>query len=266
MSIAPDGSSAGSHLPPQNDVPPAPAPARPEAAGEAGFPRDRRFIFVQLLFSLAAAEISRQGAELVLQGRGVLEASPAYAHLLLALIVVASSWVGWSISAASLRLKVSSVFSLPFVALLFDVVLVTFYFILVRGAEIPKHGDPLVPSARTECVMMALIFAGYFGWDVLTKAVASDASADAPSGFLRRFFGPAMWSRGWTSFLCMALGIVAWWSLRSVSSVAGVLFADASLLFLILLFRAMKEQKPRAFAVTFSLLAIAAGLVARSVG
>jgi hypothetical protein len=91
-----------------------------KGTSEAGFPRERRFIFVQLLFSLTAAEIARQSAELTLQGRDFWEALPAYAHLFLATAVVTTSWVGWSVSEASLRLTVKNVFSWPFVILLFD--------------------------------------------------------------------------------------------------------------------------------------------------
>src|SRR5947209_7190717 len=107
-------------------MPPEPAEGavlKPKTSDDPGFPRERRFIFVQLLFSLTAAEVARQSAELVLQGRGFREALPAYAHLVLATCVVATSWVGWSVSEASLRLRVNSVFSWPFVILLTDVAL-----------------------------------------------------------------------------------------------------------------------------------------------
>src|SRR5262249_5704542 len=134
------------------------------------YPRERRFIFVQLLFSLTAAEIARQIADFVLRGRSVWDDLPAYAHLALATAIVATSWVGWSVSTASLNpgLSVVRVFGWPFVVLLIDVGLVILYFILVRGVEIPKeeHGSfTLTPSARHELLTVAAIFLGYLLWD-----------------------------------------------------------------------------------------------------
>ena len=134
----------------------APASVTPQSGTDAGFPRERRFIFVQLLFSLTAAEIARAAAELTLHDGEWASLLPAYGHLVLATTVVATSWVGWSVSEASLRLKVGSVFSWPFVVLLTDVALVIFYFILVRGAEIPRANADVQPSARNECDILAL--------------------------------------------------------------------------------------------------------------
>ena len=213
----------------------------PPSPSESGFPRERRFIFVQLLFSLTAAEIAREAAELTLQSGRWGELLPAYFHLILATAIVTSSWVGWSVSEASLRLKVKSVFSWPFVVLLLDVALVICYFILVRGAEIPLDKAVLVPSARIECDMMALIFVGYFLWDILTKAVILDENASSFHEIRSRFLGSAMWRRGWISLLCMISGIVVWYFLESVNSKNAVLAADGSLFFFILLFRALKE-------------------------
>jgi hypothetical protein len=229
---------------------------------DPGFPRDRRFIFVQLLFSLTAAEIARQSAELTLQGRPWSEALPAYTHLLLATAVVVTSWVGWSASKASLRLTVTSVFGWPFLILLTDVFLVILYFILVRGAEIPKPGETLVASPVNEAVTVALIFAGYFAWDVLTKAVVRGEGT--PAAFLYRLCGSTMWERGWISFVCMLLGLLADCFLHSVTSGIGVVLVDASLLCLVFLFRAMKEGRWR-LSVGLGLLGLASGVAAKCV-
>jgi len=75
-----ENASHGDPLQPAGDVP--------------DYPRERRFIFVQLLFSLTAAEIARQIADLVLRGRSPWDDLPAYAHLALATAIVATSWVG----------------------------------------------------------------------------------------------------------------------------------------------------------------------------
>jgi hypothetical protein len=218
-----------------------------------------------LLFSLTAAEIARALAELTLHDGAWAPLLPAYGHLILATIVVATSWVGWSVSEASLRLRVESVFSWPFFVLLTDVALVVFYFILVRGAEIPKANADVQPSARNECDMLALIFAGYFAWDVLTKAVIRDENSNAPMRFAQRFLGPTMWARGWISFVGMGLGLASWAWLWSATGPVAVLLADCSLLFLVLFFRALKEKRRRE-ASGFGVLWLSVGLAARLVG
>jgi hypothetical protein len=176
----------------QGDPPPQPLQAQPQPAVDVpDYPRERRFIFVQLLFSLTAAEIARQIADFVLYDRSVWDDLPAYAHLALATAIVATSWVGWSASTASLRpgLRVVRVFGWPFVVLLIDVGLVILYFILVRGVEVPKENQGsfmLTPSARNESLTVAAIFLGYLLWDFLTKAVVPPEPPVEPETFWRR--------------------------------------------------------------------------------
>jgi hypothetical protein len=238
--------------------------ASPQVSGPtpaSDFPRERRFIFVQLLFSLTAAEIGREVADLVLRGPPFGEALAAYAHLFLATAVVITSWVGWTVSAASLRLKVNLVFSWEFVVLLIDVVLVILYFLLVRGAEIPRPGEPVVPSSWNEATAVACIFFFYFVWDVLTKAVIPGDQQGVRTPFFRRLVSGPMAKRGWISFVCMVFGILAWIFLHSASSKVGVLLVDASLLCLVLLFRAMKERL-RTLSIVLGVAALITGLAA----
>src|SRR5690349_19625283 len=76
---------------------------------DPGVPRERRFVFVQLLFSLAIAEVVRQVAEL--HSHKISDAVPAYTHLLLALLVIATSWMGWSTAAAVKEIRAERIFS-----------------------------------------------------------------------------------------------------------------------------------------------------------
>ena len=67
--------------------------------GQGDFPRELRYIFVQMLFSLTAAEIARELSSLALAGSPFTSDKwPGYAHLILAATVVVTSWVGWSSS------------------------------------------------------------------------------------------------------------------------------------------------------------------------
>src|SRR5205823_1317152 len=96
-----------------------------------------RMEFVGMLFALTIAEVAIQVANVVTQG--TLDASflPAYSHLALATAIVATSWVGWSTSKApGAQQDLDRVFSYPFVVLSVDVLLVIFYFIIVRGVDI----------------------------------------------------------------------------------------------------------------------------------
>ena len=217
----------------------------PAAPDDDSFPRSRRFIFVQLLFSLTAAEIARQSAEIFLQSRGFWEPLPIYAHLFLATAVVTTSWLGWSHSEASLKIRMRSAFSWPFLVLLVDVFLVIMYFILVRSAEIPKAEKSVEPSAEDEAWMIAAIFIGYFAWDVLTKAIMVEGVTQTALNVLKNLCGRVFWRRGWASASCMVLAVVGGLLLHSSSSYYGVLSVDLCFISLVLLFRAFKERRWR---------------------
>lgn len=213
----------------------------------ADVPRERRYVFVQLLFSLTAAEIARQLADLYMRGYALEEALPTYAHLLLASAVIITSWVGWTASEASRGLRPVSVFSWEFFVLLIDVAVVVLYFFLVRSAEMPGASTAdvikprIVPSANEEAVIVMWIFCLYFVWDLLTKAIVREA--DAPTSFLQRLAGGRMAERGWISLVCMVLAICMYFYLGNVTGDRAVLLADLALLSLVLLFRALKEKR-----------------------
>lgn len=103
-----------------------------------------RFGFVEMLFALTVAEIAIQLGELFTSDLVFWEAPTPYAHLSLALILVAASWVGWATSRAEgAKRDVKKIFSWEFVVLLIDVVLVVSYFILVKGVDTERAGDRL---------------------------------------------------------------------------------------------------------------------------
>jgi hypothetical protein len=208
------------------------------------FPRDRRYVFVAFLFSLAVAEVARKAGDLYLQHRSPFgEALPAYCHLLLAALVITTSWVGWSSSHASSKLKVECIFSWPFVVLLFDVGLVVFYFVLVREAEVPEDaGRPVVPSAYPEALLLMEIFAVYVLWDVFTKAIMVEGEVAPTAGVLKRTCKCLVRERGFISLLCFLFSVLLFFSFRDVEERWLVVVADAALLCNVLLFRALKER------------------------
>lgn len=209
--------------------------------------RSRRFVFVQLLFSLAIAEVARQVADLRAFGLPTAKVIPVYTHLLLASLVIATSWIGWSRSFASRVNKAGAtpnrptdVFSGRFFTLLLDLLLVIFYFLLVRGAEIPRNGEPTY-SARNEVGLIAAMFVGYFVWDFFDKAVVH--REDVAEHFWRRVSGPVLWRRGQISLVLALYSVLV--ALLLVDTVAywSVIAADVSLMLMVLCFRAWKEEK-----------------------
>jgi hypothetical protein len=216
-------------------------------------PRGLRFVFVQMLFALTVGETARQIATLIDQTGVSAEAASSYSHLLLATIIVATSWVGWTRSISSLNmLPLLTIFSLPFLVLLIDVSLVIFYFIIVKGVEMPMADTYIVtPSAKNETFWVLIIFMVYFLWDFLTKAVAQDiqtntgesrAETKSHRTFRERFFSLEFWKRGGITFICAGIALLLWYLLRDASSRSSVVLADLSLLSLVLLFRALKQR------------------------
>lgn len=108
-----------------------------------------RYAFVEMLFALAVSQVAVHAADLVGISSTLLEKLPGFAHLALGLIVIAASWVGWRQSQSpGMKEQIRSLFSVRFVGLLIDVLLVILYFILVRSVEIEQragatvHGSP----------------------------------------------------------------------------------------------------------------------------
>ena len=131
-----------------------------------------RHEFVGMMFALAIGEVGVQTATLV-QNRDWMRFLPAYSHLTLATVVIATSWVGWTLSPApGARQDVRSIFSRDFFVLLVDVFLVVVYFILVKTVDFTGEKDiQSNPSAVPETRWLIVIFGTYCVWDILTKVL-----------------------------------------------------------------------------------------------
>lgn len=197
--------------------------------------RKLRVDFVALLFALATAEVGIQFGNLAAAHHRLTDGAVSYSHLTLALVLIATSWVGWSRSpAAGNKLPMEHIFSVAFVVLGLDVALVVFYFIIARGVEVPS-----APNAGQETFWVMIIFVLYVIWDFITKAVATDPEAPQTK-FLDRVKGPFL-ARGWISILCAALAFGIWYFLNGVTTVRSVVATDATLVALDLFFRALKQ-------------------------
>jgi hypothetical protein len=157
-----------------------------------------RHEFVGMMFALAIGEVAVQASVLVRAGNW-MHFLPAYSHLFLAAIVIAASWVGWTLSPSpGARQDVRNVFQFSFVVLLLDVFLVVVYFILAKTVDIAGEGTiKLNASARPETFWILVIFGAYFVWDVITKIVIY-LLEHRGEGWARKY-GSASLCCGWLS-------------------------------------------------------------------
>ena len=204
-----------------------------------------RHEFVGMMFAITIGEVGLQAAALVQAGHAA-HFLPAYTHLFLATVVVATSWVGWSLSAApGARRDVQGVFQGEFFVLLLDVFLVIVYFILVRTIDFGKEATPpRIEPASTVAYLILVIFSLYLVWDILTKVIISWRDRE---GSKKKF--PEHFDRSWrrlvglrmlpTAVCCTLAWLV--WRLVQTADRPHYLTADFSLFWLVVLFRALKE-------------------------
>lgn len=195
-----------------------------------------RHEFVGMMFAITIGEVGLQVAALVHAGH-FLHYLPAYAHLFLATVMIATSWVGWSASRApGARLDVTAIFQWEFVVLLLDVALVITYFILVRTVEVGKEGTaPRIGTPSTLAFWMLVIFTLYFVWDIVTKIIIYWRDKDKRGAWARKYG-----SRILPTIVCLILAYAIWQKPES-PDLPHYLTADLALLSLVLLFRALKD-------------------------
>ena len=201
-----------------------------------------------MMFAITIGEIGLQTAALV-HSTHLVHYLPAFFHLVLATIVVAASWVGWSRSLGPSRKDVNEVFEWPFVVLLLDMVMVVTYFILVRTVDSSDHNHDVL-KASTVAGWHVLIFVWYILWDVVTKFLIIDRQPGVT------------WLRAWRELagevleerrerqlraiptvICLILSIVLWYAFDQ-ADYEHYLTADIALLSVVLLFRALKSLFP----------------------
>jgi hypothetical protein len=242
------------------------ADADPESDASEREPK-LRHEFVGMMFAVAIGEVGMQTAELVHNGSWI-HYLPEYSHLILCTVLIASSWVGWTLSVApGARRDVERIFQWEFLVLLLDVALVIIYFIVVRLVEKP-------PSLVASWIVG--IFVLYFVWDIVTKVIiyfgetVKAAKKTAKEGKEDRFVWtiadwvvpisvtlalgreaksgehpPVSWGKNYGSrmiptLVCIGLALQTKYLITTTNR-ARFLAADIALIALVLLFRALKE-------------------------
>jgi hypothetical protein len=215
--------------------------------------RNLRFIFVQLLFSLAIGQVAIKVSDLII-GDYALESLYVYTHLALCVVILSTSWVGFQISVSSEGV-LDSVFSVPFITLLLDISLVISYFIIVRGAEIinyPKTGEENVvaPDIHNETFWTVIIFTIYLLWDLVTKLFESTFEFDNSGVYVKKYpMRPKEFaSRAWPTFLCVLLSLFIYWLSEKITPTKfNTVLIDFVLIFLFFLFRGFKQTMKKQY-------------------
>jgi hypothetical protein len=201
-----------------------------------------REAFVEMLFALAVAQIAINAAVGVAMSVDVSQKLPGFAHLLLALLLIACSWMGWRQSRSpGMKERITSVFGLTFLGLLLDVLLVVLYFIVVQAGEI-KLGNaaPDPPSALPEAKGLLVVFGVYAAWDLIADVFSKDCIPKGSMCFrIGKGFRVAIVST-FASIICFGLILLVRLFAREATSVLEVIAFDIALGAIILLFRSAK--------------------------
>jgi hypothetical protein len=194
-----------------------------------------RHEFVGMMFAVAVGEVGVQTATLV-QAHNWVHFLPAYFHLLLATVLIATSWVGWTLSPSpGARTDVRNIFEWEFFVLLLDMLLVVIYFILAKSVDITGEKNiQLKASAAPEAFWVLVVFCVYLVWDFVSKVPLYTKKKRSEPWF--RNYGV----RIIPTLVCLILAYV---TKRLVADIDAphVLTADLALIFLVLLFRALKD-------------------------
>lgn len=203
-----------------------------------------RWTFVEMLFALAVSQVAINVADLISLGDPLMKKMPAFAHLTVAFVLIATSWLGWRRSRSPGMLEsLEYVFSLRFLALLADMLLVVVYFIIARGAEIEQKGGETkladVVSARPESIGLCVVFGVYAFWDLATDVFPRGCIPPAPG---RLWTGlKAAFVSMFASVVCLVfVGFIVFAFATTTAGRCEVLFLDGALLCVILLFRELK--------------------------
>lgn len=198
--------------------------------------------FVQFLFSLCVAQIAVFVAAFVATPQHFdADKAAVWTHLLLALIVVWTSWFGWRRSVETQVLDESGPFKRAAMLALLDIVLVVMYFVLIRSVELTnveqgKKASSFAAlesaSARPESRVLLVVFGTFLIWDVVSKGRLS-----------LKFWSHPDWK--WPvpsviALLCTGYVHFAASGVRAESVRTTVLF-DMALICVVLLFRQAKE-------------------------
>jgi hypothetical protein len=193
-----------------------------------GLAENLRWVFVSFLFALVTGKIAEKFSTLIRRWNKVgVDRLPALLHLILAAVVVVTSWVGWSIETKS-DPSVGEVFGWPTWLLILDIALLICYFVLVSGIKVGTH----VPNDAVHVAWWSMwILLLYVLWDFTVGSLVPPR----PGSWCAQHVG--------VSLACAFLAILFFFLVRGgrIQSSSSVCWADVALISLFLLFRAWKQ-------------------------
>ncbi len=208
-----------------------------------------RFEFVGMLFALAIGQVAIECGDIVMKDCLRWEYRHVYSHLLLATVIIATSWVGWQTSHSYANTKlIRSSFSQQFVVLMIDIFLVICYFIIVRGAEAyyeePGWSAP-EPDGQNQTRWTMVIFVTYIIWDIITKLVIPSYEKQVSGKYIkvRRWNTKHFRSRVWPTLVCLGFSIFAYWRMKDGAISQRIVCVDFYLMGVFFLFRGLKDIK-----------------------
>jgi hypothetical protein len=209
--------------------------------------------FIEMMFAVAAGDTASQVAKVIQQitnSKGPIAdalrvASPSIFHLVLVLLLIATSWVGWAHSSvtreyiAELKPIFAATFpwwiTFAFWMLLIDVFLVVCYFVLSEAAEIPKSdaatgGIVVEASARPEVFWCAVIMGTYLLWNICVAIRGMCIKG-------QRFFDNQRFWRMLSAIISLIIVGIAYWFRVDATSAASVVCVDVALICSVFVFR-----------------------------
>jgi hypothetical protein len=198
---------------------------------EMDFEKDLRWLLGSFLFAVVIAEVLLQSAKLYDRRHLRKGFSPFIIHLIVATLLVTTSWVGWTSAISKEQAPahhLTSVFSWAYLLLLVDIWLLVCYFIFIKAAEIPHSATESLttPSPRSASFWLMIIFLTYVGWDGINFWV------------LHRL--AVFWAAGWPTVLCFVIAFITWLLATRIETKMGFILVEILIFLLIVLFRGLK--------------------------
>lgn len=215
----------------------------PGNSGERLLSENPYWVFIGFLYAVIAADIALRFAKIsyrwsefahTMQKRWWV---PVYSHLLLASFVVGTSWIAWSQAFALGHVNAPpEVISWESLLIIVDFVILVMYFslVLVVGNERESRNHPELryPARKHTSYWVSWILSAYVVWDIFTYGLIPWSNGCAT----------CFWASSWMTLFCAGLSWLGFAWLRRVRGDRpySVLAADFSLIWLILLLRALK--------------------------
>ena len=185
--------------------------------------------FVDVLFALVVGLVLEPFAD------PRLPTGPAVAHLLVAGVLLLTSWIGYhnSHNRPTYLIRFPN---LPLLQFLLDIAMVVVYWLTASTAEIAPRSS--TPSARPETLLVVAAFTLYVSWDwVAFRIRKADNYAERP-------LEKAQSSRRWVTRVCLLLallGLLIAWGVAGVGSSSWTYAIDAYLVVVLVGSRLLKE-------------------------